>query len=107
MTGGGQRLGLFRNKGCDILGRCGQNGFRVLCTGGISSGCTVERHIQVPRRKLLGMGWIFHAGQATIQHSGGVTNPGGRRNWWPSEPNGKIKCLGDDVHRHTRDGLKN
>eukprot|EP00957_Ditylum_brightwellii_P196725 14989128-Ditylum_brightwellii.AAC.1 len=56
MTGGGQRLGLFRNTGCDILRRWGQNGFCFLGIGGISTGCTVERRIQVPRRKLLGMG---------------------------------------------------
>eukprot|EP00957_Ditylum_brightwellii_P001681 130229-Ditylum_brightwellii.AAC.1 len=62
--------------GCNILGRCGQNGFRVLGIGGISTGCTAEGRIQVPRRKLLGMGWIFCAGQATVRHSGGVTNPG-------------------------------
>eukprot|EP00957_Ditylum_brightwellii_P153422 11676950-Ditylum_brightwellii.AAC.2 len=62
--------------GSNILGQCGQNRFRVLGIGGISTGFAVERRIQVPRRKLLGMGWIFRAGRATVQHSGGVTNPG-------------------------------
>eukprot|EP00957_Ditylum_brightwellii_P133808 10202241-Ditylum_brightwellii.AAC.1 len=76
MIRGGQRLGLVRNTGCDILGQCRQSGFRVLGIGGISTGCTVEGRIQVPRRKLLRMGWIFCAGRATVQHSGGVTNPG-------------------------------
>eukprot|EP00957_Ditylum_brightwellii_P070729 5375741-Ditylum_brightwellii.AAC.1 len=61
---------MFQETGCDILGRCGQSGFRVLGIAGISTRCTVERHSQVPRRKLLGRRWIFRARRATVQHSG-------------------------------------